>query len=83
MFGEGAPGLRFHELVDLELEGRLTAAEAAELAQLRRWIDQESKERVQAMREEFARQDQMFADAVSAHQKSRSGIAAKTASNRK
>ena len=76
-------GSEWHELVDLELRGQLTPAQAVQLAEMRQAIDAESTTRVTAMREEFARQDRMFAEAVEAYQKSRPATAAKSASNRK
>lgn len=73
----------WHELVELEREGLLTPLQAVRLEELRHSIDAASAPRVNAMREEFARQDRMFEDAVAAYQKSRPPLAAKSASTRK
>jgi len=73
----------WHQLVELERKGLLTPAQAVQLDELRHSIDAASAPRVNAMREEFARQDRMFEEAVAAYQQSRPAVSAKSASTRK
>lgn len=73
----------WHQLVELERQGLLTPPQAVRLQELRHSIDAEAAPRVNAMREEFARQDRMFEEAVAAYQQSRPGTAVKSASTPK
>lgn len=73
----------WHQLVECERKGLLTPQQAIRLEELRHSMDAEAAPRVNAMRDEFARQDRMYEEALAAYQKSRPAAAAKSASNRK